>query len=265
MDYLAALKFPFSQPHWKKTLLCSAVCFLIPIVGPIVVLGYLCYVSGAMIRSRQPTLAPAPTPDPSGAIAYQTPRDNEFPPFDFNRFGDYIAHGIWPFLVSLVITIPFLVIFYLIFFTVFFSGAFIQNKAIVISVVLIGALAWFLFVLIVPLFSTPIFLRAKLMQSFKKAFKMSFIIDFSKRVGLLMILNQFFLTVIGIPLMLFGYLTCGIGFYPAMALLMFINTAILVQTYFVYLSRGGEPTPMDASLFSSTTPAAAPSILLPPA
>ena len=41
MDYRAAFMSPLEHPKWGLNILLLAVCFLIPVVGPIVAIGYL--------------------------------------------------------------------------------------------------------------------------------------------------------------------------------------------------------------------------------
>jgi len=80
MNCLTSITDFFESPKWMMNLLLAGVCFLIPIVGPMVVIGWL--ITGFWGR-----------PD-------QSPRT--FPDFDFNLFATYIERGLWPFLVGLV-------------------------------------------------------------------------------------------------------------------------------------------------------------------
>src|SRR5205823_5265457 len=59
-----------------------ALCCLIPVIGPILMLGYLFEIIDSLLRS------PA----------------KPYPDFDFNRFGDYLLRGVWPFLVELIVS-----------------------------------------------------------------------------------------------------------------------------------------------------------------
>ena len=61
-------------------MLLGAVCALIPILGPIVYLGYLTEVIVAQHRHGE----------------------ESFAAFDFDYFGRYLSRGLWPFLVQLV-------------------------------------------------------------------------------------------------------------------------------------------------------------------
>src|SRR4051812_34948383 len=85
MNYIASISDFFKSPHWLMNLLLGGVCVLIPIVGPIVLLGWL--ITGFWARQNQ---------------AFET-----FPPFDFSHFGKYLERGLWPFLVTLVASFAF--------------------------------------------------------------------------------------------------------------------------------------------------------------
>ena len=78
MDYIASISDFFKSPKWMMNLLLGGVCVLIPIVGPIVVLGWL--ITGFWARRDE---------------NFET-----FPDFDFSHFGKYLERGLWPFLVT---------------------------------------------------------------------------------------------------------------------------------------------------------------------
>src|SRR5262245_8912866 len=84
MQYFEAYRSLFSSPKWATNLLIGMVCQLVPIVGPIVWMGYGYDVIEAQHRHGR----------------------DQFPAFDFNRLGSYLTRGAWPFLVSLVVAIP---------------------------------------------------------------------------------------------------------------------------------------------------------------
>ena len=81
MNYTASVSDFFKSPKWMMNLLLGGVCVLIPIVGPIVVLGWLI----------------------TGFWARQDENFETFPDFDFSHFGKYLERGLWPFLVAFVV------------------------------------------------------------------------------------------------------------------------------------------------------------------
>src|SRR5947209_3942067 len=89
MRYWAAYRFLWTSPSGWKNLLQASVCMLIPVIGPLVLVGYL----HDVLLARLDTL----DDDRLG-----------YPDFDFSRLVDYLTRGVWPFLVSLVAGLVFI-------------------------------------------------------------------------------------------------------------------------------------------------------------
>src|SRR5258708_32650071 len=115
------LSYVFENPNWFMNLLLAALCALIPIIGPIVLKGYL---YEAVI----------------GLLAVGGAR---YPDFNFSRFGDYLMRGLWPFLVGLVCSFALLP-----FYAVILVGAIVGGKA---GAALMG-LMYMAMLIIVPVF-----------------------------------------------------------------------------------------------------------------
>ena len=81
MQYMRAYNVFFEHPRWGMTLLSATACIFIPVVGPIVLIGYLIEVMEQALR----------TPE------------RRYPAFDWGRFSEYLSRGVWPFLVQLVV------------------------------------------------------------------------------------------------------------------------------------------------------------------
>src|SRR5262245_15182704 len=80
MDYRGGLSCMLKNPGWLAQTSIIGVVSLIPIVGQIVILGYV-----------------------FEAAAYLHKRNGEsFPDFQFGRFGAYLARGVGPFLAGLL-------------------------------------------------------------------------------------------------------------------------------------------------------------------
>jgi len=236
MEYLEAYKLPFRRPDWFKNLLLLCVCQLIPVVGPIVVLGYFREVFLALRQDRRAL----------------------YPPFVFGNFGPYLMEGIWPFLVglaSMLVLMPLTALSYvpLLAIPIFH----LRGLAVALPILLTAAL----FVLIGVLSSfvlIPIYVRAILMQEFVPAFNYAFVWDYIRRVWRQQILVHLFLAVTGIPLMLLGMLCCYIGMFPAMTILTFASWYLIFQLYWLYLERGGADIPVKTLPETSPVPAYAP-------
>jgi len=97
IDYMGGFSLAMQSPNWlPNTCLCGLVA-LIPIVGQMVGLGYAFEIAESLHRSHGKT----------------------YPDFNFNRFGDYLARGVGPFLAQflagLVCSLPMIPIYIAIF------------------------------------------------------------------------------------------------------------------------------------------------------
>src|SRR6476646_4666648 len=80
MNYAASISDFFKPPKWMMNTLLAGICVFIPLIGPIIIKGWM--ITGFWGRDDE--------------------RPETFPDFDFNNFGKYLERGLWPFLVSLV-------------------------------------------------------------------------------------------------------------------------------------------------------------------
>lgn len=83
MQFQIAFRYLFERSGGFVNLLLITVCQFIPVVGPIVLLGYRAEVSVALDND---------------------PNMLRHPKFDFNRFGEYLSRGVWPFLIALIMS-----------------------------------------------------------------------------------------------------------------------------------------------------------------
>jgi hypothetical protein len=240
MNYTASVSDFFKSPKWMMNTLLAGICVFIPLVGPIVIKGWL--ITGFWGREDE--------------------RPEAFPDFDFNNFGKYLERGLWPFLVSLI------------------SGLVIGMAACVIIVpvtMFLGLLApndhgsasgcaaalLFIFfmvfyvVLIVGLMIvlTPLTIRASLMQEFGSAFNFAFVKRFIALTWKEIILATLFLLVASLGLCAAGAIIFCIGMYFATVPVYFCWVHLHKQLYALYLSRGGEPIPFSPKLRDLPAPA----------
>ncbi|MEM6915532.1 MAG: DUF4013 domain-containing protein [Verrucomicrobiota bacterium] len=214
-----------TEGKWM-TLLGLFVCMLIPIVGPMVAIGFL---FRRFTRERQGH----PTED-----------------FDFNFFADYLKMGLWPTIATLVfslVAVPIILVF------AFLPAVLIplmeeasEAAAIVVAVVAftiyIGAL------ILLTLASCPILIRSGLMMDFKAGFSFSFIKGFLGKVGLSLIGYYLLLMLISFPLLLVGYLALVIGVYVVSAWLQVATMHLVYQHYELSVERGGEKIEINPEL-----------------
>ena len=229
LQYGEAYRYVFANPNWLTNVLLVTVCQLIPIIGPMVMLGYQFEIIEALHR------------DPRRL----------YPDFNFDSFVDYLKRGLWPFLVSLVagmvIGIPLMVILYIMMGIVFFIAASVGGDAGgVVGVLgfLLAFLGFMILAIVLGVLMMPMVLRAGLAQDFGEAFKVDFIKSFLTRTLKEMVLSALFIAATGMALMLVGMLFCGVGTYVAASLLVLAQAHIYFQLYQLHLARGGDAIPL---------------------
>ena len=233
MNYTASVSDFFKSPKWMMNMLLAGVCVFIPILGPIVIKGWLI----------------------TGFWARQDERCETFPDFDFGHFGKYLERGLWPFLVTLVSSLALGMV----------VGIFVVPVAMISALLVpnghgsasgcIGAIvAIFMFIFYVMLVVgmlivlTPLTLRASITQDFGQAFNFAFLKRFITLMWKEIILSSLFQIVVGILLMGVGALAICVGMYFALVPVYFCWMHLHKQLYALYLSRGGEPIPVSPKL-----------------
>lgn len=240
MNYTASVSDYFKSPKWMMNTLLAGVCVFIPLIGQIVVKGWL--IMGFWGRDDE--------------------RPETFPDFDFNNFGKYLERGLWPFLVtlisSLVISVPALVIAVPLSMLMGVLTPNDHNSAGGCAAVLIILLMMiFYFVLIVGLMVvlTPLIIRASIMQDFVPAFNFAFVKRFIALTWKEIILASLFVCVVSLALCAAGAIILCVGMYFALVPAYFAWIHLEKQLYQLYLSRGGDPIPVSAKLREDLAPA----------
>ena len=237
MNYTASITDFFKSPKWMMNLLLGGVCFLIPIVGPMVLLGWL--ITGFWARQDQ---------------NFET-----FPDFDFSHFGKYLERGVWPFLVTFVTTMVVSIVmvpvtWVLIIPTMLIgglsSGGHEANAGSCLGVIamLLMMLAWAVVILALMLVLVPLKIRASLTQDFAKAFDVGFVKRFLALTWKEIVLSSLFVMITGTLFVCLGMVVFCVGMYFAIVLVYFSWTHLHKQLYTLYLSRGGEPVQLSSKL-----------------
>ncbi|MEM9282627.1 MAG: DUF4013 domain-containing protein [Verrucomicrobiota bacterium] len=217
IDFGKACGELFSTEKKWMTVLGMAVCFLIPAIGPIVLIGY-------MFRRFARERRGKPVED-----------------FDFNHFVDYLMIGLWPFLSTLVLSLFLMPIIVVAMVPFFAATAFeADNQPLMWMLIGVGMLLYLLAIIAYMLFSFPVMLRSGLMMGFKVGFCWSFITSFIRKVGWSLILYYFLLVLLAFPLSLLGSLALLVGVYVVMAWVQLTMMSLVFQHYDLYLERGGE-------------------------
>lgn len=244
MNYAAALTDFFKSPKWMMNLLLGALCCMIPVVGPLVFMGWL--ITGFWGREDE--------------------RPETFPDFDFNQFTKYLERGVWPFVVALVVSmvvmIPvFIVVFVCMFGMVAAQGHGHENEPPVfmgVGLVLMFGIIMVV-MLVMHLVMVPLMLRACRTQDFKASFSFAWAKDFIARMWLDVLLSMIILWLVSMVLGVIGYLMICIGMFAVMPLIYFAWFHLKWQLYKVYLGRGGQPVPLSPKLQEGTPPPIQPS------
>lgn len=251
MRYWQSYRFVFNNPNWLTNLALGSVCAIIPIVGPIVFIGYCFEVIDTLLRRRQrergsALQAPADPRDEGVMEVLPVDEDHDsglYPDFTFNRFADYLMRGIWPFLVQLIVglVIGMIAAVFLILGIVLAGVAARAADSAVLFFVVYGlCLLLYVFLMtLVGILTVPLYLRAGLNCDFASAFSLEFFRDFLKRVGKEVVLAELFLMATGFLLAMLGLLLCYVGTFPVIALVLYARHHLEYQLYELYLERGG--------------------------
>jgi uncharacterized protein DUF4013 len=240
MNYTASISDYFKSPKWMMNTLLAGVCVFIPIVGQIVVKGWL--ITGFWGRDDD--------------------RPETFPDFDFNNFGKYLERGLWPFLVtlvsSLVITVAACVVIVPVSMIFTLLGSHDNSSAGGCAAALLFIILMvFYLVLIVGMIAvlTPLIIRASIMQEFGPAFNFAFLKRFIALTWKETILASLFFFVASLALGAVGAIILCVGIYFATVPAYFCMVHLHKQVYRLYLSRGGEPVPPSPKLRDEVAPA----------
>ncbi len=223
-NYMHNFKFLFTSPNWLMNWASVTLVLLIPILWPIILIGYQYEIIGALIYHRS----------------------GRYPDFDFGKFGSYLGRGLWPFLVSFVVGLCAMPVIFglLLLQTVLISilgqqgndGILIVSTFLLYLVMLVVSIAMNLLVI-------PFQLRAGLAQDFGSAFHLSFVKDFVRRTWMELVLGLLFIVILSPFLAIGGLLVFCIGYLFALSLLTLAFGFHIYQIYRLYLSRGGEMVP----------------------
>ena len=225
-------------------LLLGGVCVLIPIVGPMVVLGWLI----------------------TGFWARQDENFETFPDFDFSHFGKYLERGLWPFLVAFVVGMAFSIVMlplaWVLMIPAMLVGGFSSGhdanttSCFGIFAGILMMLVWAVMIAALMLVLVPLKIRASRTQDFASSFDLVFVKRFLALTWTEIVISSLFVMVTGLLFVCLGLVAFCVGVYFATVLVYFSWTHLHKQLYALYLSRGGEPVPLSPKL--NDAPAAMP-------
>lgn len=219
MKFSAAIGFPFRGSHAWANIGCMLVCFLIPIIGPIVADGYLVGVKKRLIENIEA----------------------DAPPFDFSRFTVYLQLGLPPFVTGLILMV------------IAMAGMIPLGLGLVLSIILLHdhttwlvvaistiMLGYLAFSMAFGVAFVALVFKSAVEESYTAALDHVFLLSYVKRVGWLALGTQLVMMVLTVPFMILACVPF-VGAYVAMAMLTPIHAHIASQLYLAYVMRGGAP------------------------
>jgi len=225
MHYLDSLRFVSQRKGWFVNLLLMSVCFIIPAVGPIVVMGYLFEVFDALRRD---------------------PEHRDYPLFDFNRFVPYLTRGVWPFLVQfimqLVVSIPIAGMYFLaIIVTLATSKGGGGGTAVTVIAWIMYAFVVLVLSILSALLQWPMSIYAGIRQKFDIRGMMTFTKDFLRRNLKELTLSLLFIMAVSAVLIPLGMLALCVGVYLSFSFILVAQHHLEMQLYERHLAKGGIP------------------------
>lgn len=231
IEYLEGFRFLFRDANWGNNLLIGSVHILIPIVGPIVLMGWYCEIYHRLVKRN---------PQP-------------IPRLDFGDFVYYLGRGINPFVVSLIITLPLVLVMMIVMFAFIFGITLIasQNSSgpLIGLTALLGIMGLFFFVALpLVVLSNAALTRAYLMEDIGKALSLKKITSYAQQTWKTVVIAY----VVYIPLIFLtlfaGMLALWLGIYPAAFIVNLAWIYLSWQIYENYLSLGGEPVEVKTNI-----------------
>jgi hypothetical protein len=228
MQYAESWRFVTRNPKWLNNVLIGFLCLIstqvIPVVGQLVLLGYMYEVTVGLHRTNGQT----------------------YPDFDFNRIGDYLLRALGPFLVSLVGAVAFLIpaavlmVAALLLVAAAGSAGEATAVAIVLLAILVGVMGPMTLFFAYAVLFTPPMLHGGMTSNVGNSFNFSWAFDFVKKTWVELILVNLFVAGVMLLGMLVGMAALCIGSVFALAFIYLMLAHLNFQLYRLYLSRGGE-------------------------
>lgn len=235
MEYFRAWTYLFEAPSWQNDWLMASLCSLIPIVGKIIVDGFLWERGGVA----------------SGELA------GPHQAFSFEHLGRYLPRGIWPFVVSTLLNIVGYALIGLAVLLVIVGARFIDlnwlasfsERELTIWFYAIGTPLLLLILAIAKLLiliGISQTIHSERSCEFAAVFHFGFLCGFISRIWVEGILVITFIGIVAPLVVTLGLLCCVVGVVPAMVLSYAANEFLFWRLYKLYLARGGAPVPIRA-------------------
>jgi len=221
-DLTRMLVAPFKSPNWPMNLLWMFVCQLasIIVVGSLVTFGYQAEVA----ESR------------GGG------RSEHWPDFNPDRFTDYLMRGLWPFLWSIIWTIPLILFIGIpVVITFALSSFLINNNNDVpgIIVIITGGLVSVAVYCVSLLAMMASVMHAGLGNDFQKGADSKWIGSYVSKMGLTTVGVGIVFVLVSMVVSTAGFLLFCVGIIAATPLMNLMAADLYSQLHDIFLSRGG--------------------------
>lgn len=217
MEYGKAYGYFLNREGGTKGVLFGSLMLLLPVIGPIVFMGYQAEVTEDLER------------DPDV-------RDHD--PFSFDHFSRYLNRGIWPFVMSLIVQAIVALLVVAVVAAAVGVGLVTQN-------ILIGYASYFVFLIpatiVASLFSLPLMLHVQLAGKLRIGAAFAFASRFLGKVWGQCLVSLFISSLISSLIVMLGYAACCVGVIPAIIVIGMAQENLSIQLYRLYLAEGGEP------------------------
>ena len=217
MQYGKPYTYFLNREGGTKSLLFGCLVLLLPVVGPMVFMGYQAEVTEDL--ERDPDIL-------------------DHDPFDLKHFSRYLTRGVWPFLMSLIVQAITMV-----FIAVAAAGA--VGVGFAAQNFLVGYASFYLFLIpatfVATLFSLPLMLHVQLAGKLRVGAAFAFSSRFLGKLWGQCLITIFVHMLISMPIVMLGYAMCCVGVIPAIIIIGMAQDHLSVQLYRIYLAEGGEP------------------------
>lgn len=229
MNYQSSVSDFFKSPKWGMNMCLGAVCILIPMVGQIVLSGWV--ITQLWGRGDE-----------------ETP--GQHPPFDFQHFTKYLMRGLWPFLTQLACSLAIMPVILILFLApLLLAAPATQNhEAVSALLMLFGFGAYFVVMLGLNFILVPLSIAATLAQDFVPSFNFGFVREFLRLVWKDLLVTSLFLFAMGIVMMVVAVCTCYIGAFALCPVMVFAWQHLQKQLYLLHVARGGRALPRSPKL-----------------
>ncbi len=225
MQYGLAFRYALDRTGGSGSVLLMTLCEMIPIIGTVATLGYRAEVAIALL-------------DDSDEL-------RRHPRFDFNKFGEYLQLGVWPFLMQLLLAICMVIPMLASMFGGMAIGAAINDPMLGMFIAFAGYMVSYL--LFIALAVTMTF-HSELVGRFDFGGGLRFTFQFLATVGGTAIVAAIIYSFLSFFVIIVGLLCCFVGIYPAIVVIQMAAQHLMVQLHIEYQERGGEPIPIEAPM-----------------